>query len=297
MVEFLSIVIPHYRRIKYLKNLLTSIHMYANFPFEVIVHDDNAITELTNDLGYITSTIIHNYGLNRGLAESSNMAVSVAGSEYILFLNEDTEIISQCFEQIVNILKKPYVGYITGYGEGELTQEKCFDSNGTKFFVNGGVGACCIMAFRKTTFNEIGGFELVDSARCDTTLAYKMWRQGYFRAIPRGKFPIRNVSLEDKRNIDTTIIVTGKKMHIPEMHYPKLFNISKHDYYSKCNKQFDYRRVYGWQEEVREEGIANLNYWHSFTTKLVPNPCFINWNYNKYGHDKWKEAIVADMQQ
>lgn len=289
--EFFSVVVPYYRRPHYLKQLVESIHYYADMPFEIIVHDDHGWDHTTDVVKDKVSTVIHNYGFNFGLSESSNRAIKLASANNILFLNHDCVMTGACLKALKTVLERPYVGVINGFGEPAEYPEKYLEHKGIKFFLKGGVGGCCIMVFRKDVWNHIGGFEPVDSGRSDTVIPFKCYRHGHFRARLVGDFPFRNLSHE-KGNIDTTL--DGSR----ELHFPKLFHITGEEYFKACEERLHSWLKYGREEEFRPEGVANLKYWHNFSMKMVPdnNPLNINWEEAKrYGQNKWKPKILEDV--
>jgi len=291
MDEFFSVVVPYYKRPYYLEKLVNSIHKYADMPFEIIIHDDHGIDHSTDIVKDKVSTVIHNYGFNLGLSEASNRAIKIASANNILYMNHDCIMTGPCLKAFKTILERPYVGVINGFGEPPEYPERCLEYKRVKFFLKGGVGGCCIMVFRKDVWSEIGGFEPVDSGRADTVIPFKAYRHGYFRARLVGEFPFRNLSFE-KNNIDTTL--NGSR----ELHFPKLFNISGDDYFRACEERLHSWIKYGREEEFKPEGIANLKYWHSFSTRMVPDsdPLKINWEEaKKYGQDKWKGLIMEDV--
>lgn len=291
--EFFSVVVPYYKRPMYLKQLVDSIHQYADFPFEIIVHNDAGMDRSTDIVRDKVSTVINNMGFNFGLAESANRAIKLASSENILFMNHDCVMTGPCLKAFKTILERPYVGVINGFGEPPEYPERYLEHKGVKFFLKGGVGGCCIMIFRKSVWKEIGGFEKVDSGRSDTVIPFKCYRHGYFRAKLYGEFPFRNLSHE-KHNIDTTL--DGGR----ELHFPKLFNVTGGEYFKACQDRLQSWQKYGREEEFRPEGIANLKYWHGFSMKLVPdsNPEHINWGGSeakKYGHREWKKEVKENI--
>jgi len=303
--NFFSIVIPSYvpgppghaeRRLGYLKRCIDSIHRFADMPFEIIVHNDSG-KPLASEIKDKVSIV--------GLAESANRAISLASSNNILFLNDDIVMRTRCLKRFKLMLERPYVGMIGPYGEppeypksGEYVLR--YKGTGplgpecTDFFVTFGVGGCAVMVFRKDFWRKTGGFARVDSGRSDTVVAFKAWLNGYFRARVFGMMPFQNMSLVEQNNSDTTL---GPYQ---ELHLPTLFKVPPNEY-----EKMNHKRATGWKrfgkiEEYKEEGLANLQYWHNFTQTIVPdrNPCNINWeNARKYNQIQWKGELLADAYQ
>ena len=104
-----SIIIPHYNRIEYLKRLLLSIANQTFDNYEVIIIDD--ATPDRSVLEYI-NTFIEDHGNmrlvengeNLGFVKTCNEGIRLADGEYICLLNQDTEVKSNFVERNVEIL-------------------------------------------------------------------------------------------------------------------------------------------------------------------------------------------------
>ncbi|SMO58611.1 glycosyltransferase [Solitalea koreensis] len=102
-----SIIIPVYNQLDFTINSLASIkeHFSKKFPIEIIVVDDCS----TDDTQRIISKIdgikyIHN-DQNIGFLNSCNKAVSQSSGEYICFLNNDTLILPNWLESLVDTIE------------------------------------------------------------------------------------------------------------------------------------------------------------------------------------------------
>ena len=87
--DCISLVIPWFSMPVYINRVIKSIHEHADYPFELILHDDGSNKETVFDLMKNRdkiSTLILNSGYQLGLASSINRAVALASSKYILFL-------------------------------------------------------------------------------------------------------------------------------------------------------------------------------------------------------------------
>lgn len=301
--SFFSIIIPFYqppgihgdKRFEYLKQCIDSIHQNADMPFEIIVHDDSAEYSNIEKIKDKISIVIRNYGLNIGLAESANRAISLASSNNILFLNDDCKMIRRCLKSYKTVLERPYVGMIGAFGEPPEyphNSDYILKYKDVPFFPTYGVGGCCIMVFRKDFWKEVGGFERFDSGRSDTVIPFKAWKHGYFRVRLFGPSPFRNMSQEIK-NVDTTL---GP---YPELHMPKLFHITLNDYRKMCEQRALEFKRHGKLEEFDLMGLANLNYWHNTSQKIVPDkdPCHINWEVSTFNHIRFRGELLADAYQ
>jgi len=289
--DFFSVVIPFFLHTHYLKSLVESIHRHADIPFEIIVHDDRGIDHSSLAIEDKVSTIVLNLGKNLGLAASANRAIACANGKYILFLNQDCEIIRPCLRDYAKVLDKPYVGVLSPYGDPyPQTSPEWIETEGVKFTLRHGISGCCALAFRKEVWEEIGGFEEIISGCCDTTLMYKMYRAGYFRAVALGERWIRNISLEEKGNSDTTIGPYG------DCGYPRVFNLNNYD--ELCRKRaWECQRR---QDEHQKEpaGISNIDYWHGYSVELMPQSgviSSIDWEVAKrHGQIKWKPHLERE---
>ena len=126
--DFISIIILSYRRPEYLRNLLKSIHQYADLPFEIIVHDDSSPEEVKKLIfeelkPYISTLILSPGEVNIGFAAGANRATALANSKHVILLNDDVILTAPCFKRIAKVLSSaPYIGClgITGGGQGGL---------------------------------------------------------------------------------------------------------------------------------------------------------------------------------
>jgi len=286
--RFFSVVIPYFIHKHYLENLVESIHRHGDMPFEIIVHDDRGIDHSSATIKDKVSTIILNLGKNLGLAAAANRAIACANSKYILFLNQDCELVRPCLRDYAKVLDKPYVGILSPYGDPyPQNSTEWIEAEGVKFTLRPGIAGCCVLAFRKEVWEETGGFEEVISGCSDTTLMYKMYHAGYFRAVVLGEKRIRNVSLEEHGNRDTTIGPYG------DCNYPRVFNLD--NYEQLCRERaWQCQRL---QDEHQKEpaGISNLHYWHSYSVELIPQDgviTSINWEIaERHGQARWKNII------
>jgi len=296
--SFVSIVIPWYNRKDYFERIISSINMNTDMPFELIIHDDSSsdgTTEYLISRKADISTLILNTGNQLGLANSVNRCVEIAGSKYIVFINSDCIFNRPFLKDLVNVLEKPYVGWIGLTDEGD--RPETIDANGTKFSFCPGIGSGCAFAFTTDVWKDIGGFDINCRSGCaDSPFQYRSWAKGYFRALITGKKMVRNLSQEEKGNEDSTI---GKVNHDCGM--PKLFNIKSYNdisinRWNACEDRF--RNLENKRENVGNT-TTDMNYWHSFSMGLMGEPGYIskiNWDtYGKdYNHLQWREMIEGD---
>lgn len=204
METFISIVVPYFNRPNYLKELIDSAHNYADMPFQLLVHDDSSVDGSTPEVFNLrnkVSTVIINSGHNIGLPASVNRLVSIASSEYIIFLNCDCAFVSKCFKDIFNILSKPYIGFINIVNVINPSNEP----ENIKFSLEG-LQSGSALAFRKSLWKEVGGWhEGVHSGASDVAFVQSILSKGYFGATPYGKQYASNLSFDRVQNKDSSM--------------------------------------------------------------------------------------------
>jgi glycosyltransferase involved in cell wall biosynthesis/predicted O-methyltransferase YrrM len=291
-VPFLSVIIPGYNRFSYLQELVDSIHAKADCPFELIIHDDNSkdgTKDLLPKLNEKVSATIYSHGLNFGLAESINRLVRMASSNYILMLNADLQVTNPIFQDTVNVLQCPYIGYLTFmtvYGPSTLA----INHNGTYFALSRGLGSGCALAFRKDVWNQVNGWanKTVATGNADVAFMTKIVKHGYFPAtlVKSLQDPlIWNMSQITQNGFDSTI---GRGQY--DCSLPKLFN---YEPYIKQSRQRYEDAANAMQITYKEpEGEVNIHFWHTFLNELIKEDFTVNWEIaQRYGHIKWKDQI------
>jgi glycosyltransferase involved in cell wall biosynthesis/23S rRNA U2552 (ribose-2'-O)-methylase RlmE/FtsJ len=295
-VPFLSVIIPAYNRFSYLQELVDSIHQQADFPFELLVHDDNSTRDQTKEqlptLRSKLSATIFSHGLNLGLAESINRLVRLASSNYILMLNADMKIEKPIFQDTVNVLQCPYVGYITFmsvYGN----VPNGIENNGTKFILSRGLGSGCAMAFTKNVWNQVNGWNNKTAATGNADVAFmiKVVKNGYFPTMLM-KNPadplVRNMSQLKANSLDSTI---GRQPY--DCSLPRLFNYEP--YLKQSVKRYTAAADAMQLTYPIPEGETNLDFWHKFLNELITADYTVNWQIaERYGHHKWREQIKLE---
>ncbi len=111
----LSIVIVSWNVRDLLRRCLKSVYNQTKMPFEVFVVD-NASADGSADMvaaEFEQVKLIRN-PKNRGFAAANNQAVKLAGGEYIIFLNDDTEVLDQALDKMVTYLEKDESAGIAG---------------------------------------------------------------------------------------------------------------------------------------------------------------------------------------
>lgn len=295
METYVSIIVPYFNRIHYLKELIESVHKYADMPYQLIVHDDASVDNSTPEVFNMRenmSTIITNIGHNLGLCASMNRLVKTSTSEYIVYLCDDCALVSNCLKDIVNIISKPYVGYLhlTGATSPELNLKD------TKFQVSG-IKSGSALAFRRSVFDEVGGWrEDVFTGASDVTFMTSILKKGYFATVPYGKEYVDNLSYIRHRNTDSSICMSGY-----DCSYPKIFNLKEKTYDAWCKMREAECNVITNSYNNIPAGITNLGYWNEYINKLLytkhgnTNVERIDWESGKpHNHDRWKDLVIND---
>jgi glycosyltransferase involved in cell wall biosynthesis len=294
--DYLSIVIPVFNRYHYLETLLDSIFEHADYPFEIILHDDGSgdgtLEKIIEKASGRVSTVISNpnKGWNVGLAESIDRATALATSNYIVMLNADCKFLRPCFKDIVHVLDKQYVGFIALHEANDLVQY--YNSSGTNFMLQSGLGSGCALAYRKDVWQKVDGFAGVDgmwSGGADTHFINAVWQAGYFRASLDGAQPVYNMSLLDLGNKDTTI--NGQ---VNDCSFPHIFTPKDNSYNFREQSRSRYGHIDHYKHSIEHQPFQrnNSNFWHEYTTNFVQFP-EIRWGVlaNDSPHLRWRNDI------
>ena len=206
-----SIIIPVYNQIHYTYDCLVSIlHHTEHVSYEVIIADDVS-TDATEHLSqYAENLIICRNSTNQGFLKNCNQAAKAAKGQYIMFLNNDTQVTEHWLSSLVELIESDstigMVGSKLVYPDGRLQEAGGIiwsDGSGWNYgrlddpekpeynyvkdvdYISG----AAILLSRKL-WNEIGGFdERFAPAYCeDSDLAFAVRKAGY-RVVyqPRSK--------------------------------------------------------------------------------------------------------------
>jgi len=200
-----SIIIATYDNLEDLKKNIESIEIRTTYPkYEVIIVTNNKDTksEMRKYLSTITKHTVLVYEPEYSFAGVNNYASACAKGEFLLFLNDDTEVVEpQWVEALVKLMEKPSTGAVGGmmvYPDGTL-QEAGGIVWGDRNIWNYGkfmftpddpnvnfvreVDYCSggFLMVRKSVFDEIGGFNMMyHPAYCeDVDLCFAIRDKGY----------------------------------------------------------------------------------------------------------------------
>lgn len=299
--EFISICVPVFNRPEYINRLIDSIFKFADTPFELIIHDDGSTDGATKELlkrRNDISTIILNNGHQLGLAESIHRCIEIASSEWICFLNADCVFNRRFLRDLVNVLSKEYVGWVGLTDFGEFNEKLVSDD--TYFSLKSGMGSGCAFAFRKSSYDQVGGFDVDCRSGCgDTPLQLRYWSKGYFRATMDGDKAVRNLSQEEKGNKDSSIGKTGYDTSLPIIFNCKSYSAWCKERWNKNENRF---REHEDKYEHRGNTLTDMSFWNDFSRRLIPEDHKINkinWDGegHTYNHNRWRDEIEKDFKK
>lgn len=179
-VKYISIVIPNYNGLKYLKDCIDSLSMQSFKYFEIIIVDNNSIDGscefiLENYPKVKLISLDKNYGFSRAV----NEGIKVSTGEYVVLLNNDTKVDEYWLENLVKCIEKnnkvfsccskmirynernkiddagdkyTILGWAFKRGDGSSVDKYCKDA-----VVFSSCGGAAI--YRKKVFDEIGYFD------------------------------------------------------------------------------------------------------------------------------------------
>lgn len=287
MREFISIIVPYFNRLHYLTRLINSVHENADIPFELIIHDDGSTDGSQIDLlknSPNVSTIVYNTGEPMGLAASVDRLVALANSEYIIMLNADCIIIKpDTFSKVVTVLKNKFVGTIPLIGNFYGRDISKLKTN-CPFGLHHNIGSGAAIAFRKSTFNEIGGWHPNEVGTCnsDVDFGIRVFKAGYFTAMIIGSTCVQNLSQTEHNMNDSTIGT------VRDASFTKLFNYDEYEVDNDIRRDNIYINME--REYKLKGGNVNNEYWSNYIANMFTEDGKIIWEYARI-HNKFKGDI------
>jgi glycosyltransferase involved in cell wall biosynthesis len=293
--EYVSVVItyvnaphrPEAKRYELLENCVNSIHRLADYPFEIIVVDDSGLDLTSLNVKDRISTLVLNMGKPLKQCVQQNRGISCASSKYIIRMEDDNEISRPCFRDIVNVLDKPYVGFINPEAmyPGEYLMHR-----GTKFIIGGGLGGAWFNCFRKDVWKEVGGLPEW-SHMSNPPFCHRILKHGYWRAFLVGDALARDVDDQGKRStyLEGSTTHYPKIFAMPEIRWSELSSLR----HQTSNKNYNESRNV-------PASTSNFDYWIAWKDKVTKNlgeHCIssIDWEAAKiHGQDKWRDLILSE---
>lgn len=306
-----SIVIPAYNQFGYTYNCLKSILINTeNVPYEVIVADDNS-NDYTKEIeNFVTGIkVIHNEN-NLLFLKNCNNATKYAKGEYIIFLNNDTQVQLNWLYPLVKIMEDDSVGMVGSkfiYPDGLLQEAGGIiwsDSSGWLYGRGKNPNACeynyvrevdyisgASIMIRKSLWDEIGGFDerFAPAYYEDADLAFEVRKHGkkvlyqpdsvvvHFEGVSNGKNVEKGIK---KYQIDNMQKMREKwgELLLKEQCYPDTKILSAAD--RKCN-----RKTVLFVSEIvptydRDAGSRTVDFYireflyRGYIVKFIPNNFF-----------------------
>ncbi|MBI2418359.1 MAG: glycosyltransferase family 2 protein [Ignavibacteriales bacterium] len=142
----LSIIIVNYNGTKMLRDCLASVMQYTqNVKYEIIVVDNNSTDNFSSLIVEFPNVLFICNNENLGFARANNIAVKKAKGEFCLLLNNDTLLIENSIEQVLEFIKELEIEAFVGCkllnrdGSLQLSHNKfptVFNLIGTFFFLD-----------------------------------------------------------------------------------------------------------------------------------------------------------------
>jgi GT2 family glycosyltransferase/glycosyltransferase involved in cell wall biosynthesis len=196
-----SILIPVFDQLEVTLSCLKSILTNTNeLEYEVIVVNDNSSAQTSHCLEQVGGLRILNHQSNLGFLHSCNEAAQAARGEYLLFLNNDTEVTRGWLAALLRVFEQRKDAGLVGaklvYPDGRLQEAGGIiwrDASGVNYGkgdhadrpeynfvreVDYCSGAC--MLIPKALFDRLGGFDAIYAPAYyeDTDLAFKVRKAG-----------------------------------------------------------------------------------------------------------------------
>lgn len=195
-----SIVIPVYNQWSHTYRCLTSLLAHTRVPFEVIVVNNASSDGSRELLESMKGIRTINNPENMGFVQACNQGASEASGDFILFLNNDTEVTEGWLEALLRPFDKKSTGIVGArlvYPAGGLQEAgNIIWSDGSGWNYGRGddpelpqysylkavdycSGACLLI--KKDLWNEIGGFDMrfAPAYYEDTDLCFAVREKGY----------------------------------------------------------------------------------------------------------------------
>lgn len=174
-----TVVIPNYNGIRYLKGCLDSLQTQTAEDFSVLVVDNGSTDgsyELLEQYPEITGI---RFEENRGFCAAVNAGIAAADSEYVILLNNDTQVKERFVEKLTEAIEKDPGVFSVSAKMLDMNRPELMDDAGDLYCALGwafsrGKGkpagdytACCSIfsacggaaIYRKAVFDRIGMFD------------------------------------------------------------------------------------------------------------------------------------------
>ena len=198
-----TIVIPVFNKFEYTYNCLASIlRNVSSKNYEILIADDNSSDETKNISFYAKNIKILRTPSNKGFLLNVNNAVNSINTEYVLLLNNDTQVAPNWLESLLTLIKEKNDAGIVGskilYPDGRLQEaggiiysdglgsnygkfNPVFDAPEFSYVKECDYISGCSILFKKSLWDTIGGFDTVFTPAYyeDTDFCFKARKVGY----------------------------------------------------------------------------------------------------------------------
>ncbi len=198
-----SIIIPMYNQLEFTCDCVYSIYRNSKYKdYEVIIADDKSPVESSDVLKeYFENIVVVKNATNLGFIRNCNNAASKAKGDYLIFLNNDTQVAENWLEELLAIFDRfdnvGVVGSKLIYPDGSLQEAGGImwkDGSAWNFGNQDDPAKCrynyvkeadyvsgASLMIKKSLWDELGGFdEAFVPAYCeDSDLCYRVREKGY----------------------------------------------------------------------------------------------------------------------
>lgn len=239
--KLVSIIIPTYMRADMLNRAIDSVLNQTYDNIEVIIVDDNNphskyrknTEEIMLKYKEVKNVMYLKHDKNRNGAAARNTGINAAKGEYIGFLDDDDEFISNKIEAQVNSLNKISNEYGAVYGGYRIIRGNKVISNievnkeGQLFqdlmLMEWGTGSGSNVLFKREVFNEIGLFDESLLRHQDWDILLRMFKKYKIKSI---EDIIINIYKDSRINIPNAEKFNEVKTYFLNKYENELFKMS-----------------------------------------------------------------------
>lgn len=161
-----SIIVPVYNTVEYLRDCLNSIILQTFKDFEVILIDDGSTdgsSEICDEYAKVDHRFIVIHKLNEGVTKARNVALGIAKGEFVSFIDSDDTILSNMLEDMIKIADKQSVDIVKScdFLNAQFTHSSNSFYSGTEAlehllkFDDRIHASLCLGIFKRELFNDI----------------------------------------------------------------------------------------------------------------------------------------------
>lgn len=185
-----SIIIPSYNRFFDLSKLLDDLCNQTYKNFEVVIIDDCSSEEYFFEKEYFFDIKLIRNSMNRGVAISRNIGVSISKYDWVLFLDDDDKFNHRKCEILyraihsnknINFIYHSAKCHMVNQGFSYITKPEKDTKKITfqSMICNNKIGGAPMFAIRKDVFDKVGGFSEKMRALEDYDFLLRLIDSGY----------------------------------------------------------------------------------------------------------------------